>query len=199
VSDARGSQARCVLFEGLGRVPGLRSVRRRTEPRLSWSCTTLRSRCPRRASTRIGLGAPPHALCRSLGGAPGSSHGAASGTARESSTGRLPWAYALLQSPPDSEPPNDLRRLRRDPQDRSAPPMRSAPLQRFPAHSSSFGGRDCQVPSRLRPQVFSTSRRLHPPRACRPCFMPDPLMGLRPSELCSPRQAVRRLRRLMPS
>jgi hypothetical protein len=52
------------------------------------------------------------------------------------------------------------------------------------------------TPDRLRPQVFSTSRRLHPPRACRPCLMPDPLMGLRPSELCSPRQAVRRLRRL---
>jgi hypothetical protein len=33
------------------------------------------------------------------------------------------------------------------------------------------------TPDRLRPQVFSTSRRLDPPRACWPCFMPDPLMG----------------------
>jgi hypothetical protein len=32
-------------------------------------------------------------------------------------------------------------------------------------------------PDRLRLQVFSTSWRLHPPRACRPCFMPDPLLG----------------------
>jgi hypothetical protein len=53
-------------------------------------------------------------------------------------------------------------------------------------------------PDRLRPQVFSTSRRVHPLRACWPCFMPDPLMGLRPSELCSSRAAVRRLRRLYP-
>jgi hypothetical protein len=53
-------------------------------------------------------------------------------------------------------------------------------------------------PHRLRPQVFSTSRRFDPPRACWPCFMPDPLMGFCPSELCSPRRAVRRLRRRSP-
>jgi hypothetical protein len=38
-------------------------------------------------------------------------------------------------------------------------------------------------PTHLRPQVFTTSRRFHPPRACRPCFMPDPLLGLHPPEL----------------
>jgi len=54
-------------------------------------------------------------------------------------------------------------------------------------------------PNRLRLQVFSTSWRLHPPRAWWPCFMPHPLMGLRPSEPCSSRAAVRRLRRLLPS
>jgi hypothetical protein len=32
-------------------------------------------------------------------------------------------------------------------------------------------------PDRLRLQVLATSWRLHPPRACRPCFMPDPLLG----------------------
>jgi hypothetical protein len=53
-------------------------------------------------------------------------------------------------------------------------------------------------PHRLRPQVFSTSRRFDPPRACRPCFMPNPLMGLRPSELFSSHAAVRRLRRRCP-
>jgi hypothetical protein len=53
-------------------------------------------------------------------------------------------------------------------------------------------------PDRLRLQVFSTSWRFHPPRACRPCFMPDPLMGLRPSELCSSHAAVHRLRRPSP-
>jgi hypothetical protein len=30
---------------------------------------------------------------------------------------------------------------------------------------------------RQRLQVFATSWRFHPPRACRPCFMPDPLLG----------------------
>jgi hypothetical protein len=32
-------------------------------------------------------------------------------------------------------------------------------------------------PDRLRLQVIATSWRLHPPRATRPCFMPDPLLG----------------------
>jgi hypothetical protein len=32
-------------------------------------------------------------------------------------------------------------------------------------------------PDRQRLQVLTTSWRLHPPRACRPCFMPDPLLG----------------------
>jgi hypothetical protein len=82
--------------------------------------------------------------------------------------------------------------------DIAAPPMRFLPLQRVPAHSSSImSGLAC--PERLRPQVFSTSRRVSdPPRACRPCFMPDPLMGFRPSEPCSRRVAVRRLRRRSP-
>jgi hypothetical protein len=52
--------------------------------------------------------------------------------------------------------------------------------------------------ARLRLQVFSTSWRFHPPRAWRPCFVPHPLMGLYPSELCSSRAAVRRLRRPYP-
>jgi hypothetical protein len=53
-------------------------------------------------------------------------------------------------------------------------------------------------PGRLRPQVFSTSRRFRPPRACWPCFMPDPLLGFYPSELCSSRGAVRCLQRQYP-
>ena len=53
-------------------------------------------------------------------------------------------------------------------------------------------------PDRLRLQVFSTSWRLDPPRACWPYLMPDPLMGFRPPEPYSSRAAVRRLRRLYP-
>jgi hypothetical protein len=76
--------------------------------------------------------------------------------------------------------------------------VRFAPLQRVPARSSSMMI-GFASPDRLRPQVFSTSRRFsNPPRACRPCFMPDPLMGLNPSELSSYRVAVRRLRRRSP-
>jgi hypothetical protein len=79
----------------------------------------------------------------------------------------------------------------------AAPPMRFLPLQRLPARDSGkLAG--FASPDRLHLQVFSTSWRLDPPRACRPCFMPDPLMGLRPSELCSSRAAVRRLRRPYP-
>jgi len=37
-------------------------------------------------------------------------------------------------------------------------------------------GRAC-IPDRLRLQVLATSWRLHPPRAYRPCSMPDPLLG----------------------
>jgi len=33
------------------------------------------------------------------------------------------------------------------------------------------------LPDRLRLQVLATSWRLHPLRACRPCFVPDPLLG----------------------
>jgi hypothetical protein len=91
-----------------------------------------------------------------------------------------------------------LPRPRRSPKWRARlPPLRFSPLQRLPARGSSMMA-GFASPDRLRPQVFSTSRRVHPPRACRPCFMPDPLMGLCPSELCSFRVAVRRLRRRSP-
>jgi hypothetical protein len=52
-------------------------------------------------------------------------------------------------------------------------------------------------PNRQRLQVLTTSWRLHPLRACRPCFMPDPLLGS-PSRAFSSRVAVRRFQRLSP-
>ena len=84
-----------------------------------------------------------------------------------------------------------------------APANRAAPSMRFFAPSASPRSQQHHMdgfasPGRLRPQVFSTSRRVDPPRACRPCFMPDPLMGLHPPELFSYRLAVRRLRRRSP-
>jgi hypothetical protein len=59
----------------------------------------------------------------------------------------------------------------------SAPPVEFCPLQRIPARSSGNQLNGLSTPERLRLQVFSTSWRVDPPRACWPCFMPDPLMG----------------------
>jgi hypothetical protein len=120
---------------------------------------------------------------------------------RKNHTGILSWACALLQSASKLQrPPPPRRRSRRNARATSmtaAPPMRFAPLQRLPARDSGLMT-GFASPDRLHLRVFSTSWRLDPPRACRPCFMPDPLLGLRPPELCSSRAAVRRLRRLSP-
>jgi hypothetical protein len=58
----------------------------------------------------------------------------------------------------------------------TAPPLRFLPLQRLPARGSGIMD-GLASPGRLRLQAFATSWRLLPPRACRPCFMPDPLLG----------------------
>jgi hypothetical protein len=100
------------------------------------------------------------------------------------------------ESSRSQRPPCSSRSEDRD-SSRRLPPMRSHPLQRIPTRSSSMMVR-LASPHRLRPQVFATSRRLHPPRVCWPCFMPDPLMGSRPPEPSSARVAVRRLRRRYP-
>jgi hypothetical protein len=99
----------------------------------------------------------------------------------------LSWARALLQSSPSSQRP--LRRPRLS----TGSPLRGSSHE---VCSPSASPRTLQQhdepglphPTHLRPQVFSTSRRLHPPRACRPCFMPDPLVGLHPPELSPPAQ-----------
>jgi hypothetical protein len=113
VSDARGSQPRCVLSGG--------SRRKLVVPRpspdracLSWSCAALQSDCPKLASIRIGWMLPscPWPLPAGLQGV---------------RSLRLPcllvkvdpeilsWAWALLQSAPSSERPRGPSRLRRDP------------------------------------------------------------------------------------
>jgi len=70
----------------------------------------------------------------------------------------------------------------------AAPPLRSRPLQRLPARSSGMNLVGPASPNRLRLQVFTTSWRVHPPRACRPCFMPDPLLGSTLQSLFPPAQ-----------
>jgi hypothetical protein len=79
-----------------------------------------------------------------------------------------------------------------------APPMRFLSPTACPRTGQRHEVAGFASPDRLHLQVFSTSWRFHPPRACRPYFVPDPLMGFRPPELCSSRAAVRRLRRRYP-
>jgi len=57
------------------------------------------------------------------------------------------------------------------------------------------GGPNPKTPDAFR---FSQPRGASLLRVCRPYFRADPLMGLSPSERCSSRAAVRRLRRLCP-
>jgi hypothetical protein len=125
----------------------------------------------------------------------------ASNATRESNDGILSWACALLQSASKLQRPllprSRARRNAHDHELTAAPPMRFAPLQRLPTQGSGMMT-GFASPGRLRLQVFSTSWRLDPPRACRPCFMPDPLLGLHPPEPCSSRAAVRCLQRLSP-
>jgi hypothetical protein len=111
--------------------------------------------------------------------------------------GILSWACVLLQSPPSSErPPAPLRPKANG--SRGSSHEVFFPYSVSPHRTAALGLAGFASPDRLRLQVFSTSWRFDPPRACWPCFMPDPLMGLCPSELCSSRAAARRLRRRCP-
>jgi hypothetical protein len=125
--------------------------------RLSWSFATLQSFCPLLTSAGIGSARPSCPLTRQAGlqgcrrqrpparskcPSPASSHGLArSFRVLRASSRRFAAAPSRARS------------------DVAAPPMRFAPLQRLPARSSSFVA-GFASPDRLRPQVFSTSRRL---------------------------------------
>jgi hypothetical protein len=115
--------------------------------------------------------------------------------------GILSWTYALLQSPPGFEPPlvpPSLPQAEAPVSPTTSSREVSRPFSVSPHDAAAFGLARLASPDHLRLQVFSTSWRLHPPRAWWPCFMPHPLLGLHPSELCSSRAAVRRLRRPCP-
>jgi len=71
----------------------------------------------------------------------------------------------------------ETRRLVRTKRQLAAPSLRFLPLQRLPRPEQRHKLAGPASPDRLRLQVFSTSWHLHPLRACRPCFMPDPLLG----------------------
>lgn len=109
----------------------------------------------------------------------------------------LSWACALLQSASSLEPP--LRhRPSRVRSDDAAPPMRFRSPSACPRSRQQHRGWVC-LTQPLAPSGFrNLSTRFDPPRACRPCFMPDPLMGLHPPELFSHHVAVRRFRRRSP-
>jgi hypothetical protein len=110
--------------------------------------------------------------------------------------GILSWASALLQSAPSSSGRRESPAIGGE--TTTAPPMRFFAPTASPRSRQRHEVIGFASPDRLHLQVFSTSWRFHPPRACRPCFMPDPLMGFHPPELSSSRAAVRRLRRHYP-
>lgn len=79
-----------------------------------------------------------------------------------------------------------------------APPLRSSPLQRLPAHSCGFfiaSGFQAETPYACR---FSKPLGALQLGACRSCFRSDPLVGFFSSELCSSHAAVRRFQRRYP-
>jgi hypothetical protein len=122
----------------------LYSVRHRTEP-ASRGVTP-----PFRVFVRLSL-APVSVRCSPLAlgfrRAPGFSRESASHATRESNTGLLSWACALLQSasklqrPPP--PRSCVRRNARPAKIAAAPPMRFAPLQRLATRGSGLEGRVC--------------------------------------------------------
>jgi hypothetical protein len=122
----------------------LYSIRHRLEP--ASHGVTL----PFRVFVRVSL-APVSVRCSPLAlgrrRATGFSRDAASGATRESNTGILSWACALLQSASKLQRPPLLRsRSRRNARATkvaAAPPMRFAPLQRLPTRGSGSFGRAC--------------------------------------------------------
>jgi hypothetical protein len=109
----------------------------------------------------------------------------------------LSWACALLQSASSLEPPLRHRPLPGSVR-RCGSSHEVCSPSACPRSRQQHRGWVC-LTRPLAPTGFrNLSTRFDPPRACRPCFMPDPLMGLHPSELCSHHVAVRRLRRRSP-
>jgi len=108
--------------------------------------------------------------------------------------GFLSWASAPLQRMPKHRAAALSQTVSRRPDAKqmSNAPTSSASLEVstlysvFPTQGSGMMAGPAS-PNRLRLQVFTTSWRLHPPRACRPCFMPDPLLGSPSRALLLPR------------
>ncbi len=124
----------------------------------------------------------PHALYPSRGWATGSSRSRPPRNEKPF-LGILSWASAPLQRQPKHRAAALSRRLPDGPTyDPCRTPTSSASLEvstpsaSLQLRAAAFVGRKCLF-DRLRLQVLATSWRLHPPRACRPCFMPDPLLG----------------------
>jgi hypothetical protein len=111
--------------------------------------------------------------------------------------GILSWACALLQSASSLEPPLRRRTLS-GPVGRCGSSHEVCSPSASPRSQQQLDGRACLTRPLASSGFLDLSTPFDPPRACRPCFMPDPLMGLRPSELYSHRVAVRRLRRRSP-
>jgi hypothetical protein len=164
--------------------------------RLSWSCITLQSFCPQLTSAGIGSARPSRPLTRQAG-LQGFHRLRLPARSKSPAPALLSWACALLQSASSLEPPRRHRTLS-GPVGRHGSSHEVCSPSAYPRSWQQHVGRAC-LTRPLAPSGFlDLSTLFDPPRACRPCFMPDPLMGLRPSELSSRRVAVRRLRRRSP-
>jgi hypothetical protein len=93
---------------------------------------------------------------------------------RENFTGILSWACALLQSTTKRRAAALARAVARR---TDGTFLEVLSPSAYPRPEQWLRGAGLPRPHRRRLQVFTTSWRFVPLRACWPCFMPDPLMG----------------------
>jgi hypothetical protein len=170
-------------------------------PRLSWSYGTLQSINPGRATTVIGFGDPltSLALKRSQRNDIALNHRVFARPAAVSA--RKHPRHPLVGFRPPSECSACRAAVAIDdgepPKPASAPPLRSLPLQRIPTRGSGFVGRVYLA----RPPAPSGYLNLLAPQSAPSLlalFHARSAHGVHPSEPCSSRAAVRRLRRRCP-
>jgi hypothetical protein len=95
-----------------------------------------------------------------------------------------------FSSPPESDHSDAAGCRDRDPRGSSCLPCGFFPFGVFPELGSHITPEIPLIRVEVPPQRFSRSRGLDPPSTCRPCFMPVPPMGFRPSGMISTCGAV---------
>jgi len=189
VSDARCSPRGGILFEGLREVLGALCPSP-DRARLSWSCVTLQSFYRSRLAISLDRSLPSCPLARKAG-LQGLHRPRPPARSSRISTGdplmglRSPPESAELQAAAARSSPFRVRSAA------TAPPMRFCAPSAFSRTRQQPDWSGLPRPAACVLRFSKTSRRFDPPSACRPCFMPVALMGLRPSELSSSRPSGR--------